>query len=64
MQELVQITEIEEPLTFEDICPDFNMLILEHGWDGVKGSKSYTIDGKQRALKNAMCCIVGESHGG
>lgn len=62
MQELVQITE--KPLTFEDICPDFNQLILEHGWDGIKERKHHTVGGKQRALSNAMCCIVGESHGG
>ena len=63
MQELVQITK-EEPLTFEDICPDFNMLIREHGWDGVRGSKNFTAHGNERSLAKVACCIVGEAHGG
>lgn len=62
MQELVQITK-EEPLTFEDICPDFNMLIREHGWYGVKGTR-FTVDNKERNIARVACCIVGEAHGG
>ncbi len=62
MQELVQENQKEEELTFEDICPDFNMLIREHGWEEVKG-KRYTVGNKERALSNAMCCIMGEAHG-
>ncbi len=62
MQELVQTTKTEEVLTFEDICPDFNMLIREHGWNGCVG-KSFKVGKKDRTLKNTMCCIMGEAHG-
>ena len=62
MQELVQENQKEEILTFEDICPDFNMLIQEHGWDGVR-HRVFNVGKKQRSLANAMCCIMGEAHG-
>ena len=64
MQELVQETKTEETLTFEDICPDFNMLISQYGWDGVKGRNRYSVGGKERAISNGLNCVVGEAHGG
>ena len=36
MQEQIQVYK---PLSFEDICPDFCMLVREHGWDELKGKK-------------------------
>ena len=62
MQELIQVTKTKEALTFEDICPDFNMLIREHGWNGCKGRR-FSVGKKDRALSNPMCSIMGEAHG-
>jgi len=60
MQEQVQVYR---PLSFEEICPDFSMLVREHGWDELKGKTFQTSHG-ERDLSNMSCCIVGEAHGG
>ena len=63
MQELIQETKTEAPLSFEEICPDFNLLIAEYGWDGVRGKNRYSVGGKERAISNGMNCVVGEAFG-
>ena len=64
MQELIQETMKEAILSFEEICPDFSLLITEYGWDGIKGDARYSVGGKERSISNAGCCVVGEAFGG
>ena len=56
--------QVQETLTFEDICPVFSGLLAENGgWEKTKNMSFKSKDGDVKDLMVCKSCVVGEAHG-
>ena len=63
-QELVQQEQVEQVLSFEDICPNISALISkEGGYMNMRDNRYVSEDGNVKTMQQSLNCALGEAHG-